>query len=259
LTRENLGEYVDDPAWSTLLERGLPPQKISNLLRFYLLNRYGGVWADATCYCCRPLDDWLPAVMTSGFFAFRFLEDEWVRDQLSSKFPSWFEKRPHDRIVSSWFLAASKGNPLPLAVYERHRDYFMRFQFPLQKKRKGRRRLAVLSWLFSRNALLAQWWTAPPIAGLGVFPYFIVHYTFARVITENRTCRDIWFRTPVVPTANSLRLIRTLLSPISEEQKTAIQNATLYKLTWKYRHDDFKPGCVLDYLMQSVPAEKEIR
>lgn len=62
----------------------------SDLVRIALLRKFGGVWVDATLYCLRPLDEWLPAVMQSGFFAFA---------------------RPKpDRLLSSWFLAAESNH-----------------------------------------------------------------------------------------------------------------------------------------------------
>lgn len=64
----------------------------SDFLRLRLLEAHGGVWADATVFCHRPLDDWLPIMAASGFFAF------------SAPGP--------DRIVSSWFLAAAPGSPI---------------------------------------------------------------------------------------------------------------------------------------------------
>lgn len=64
----------------------------SDLIRVNLLHRYGGVWADATCLCRKPLDLWLPMLAAQGFFAF------------SAPAP--------DRILSSWFLAARRGNPI---------------------------------------------------------------------------------------------------------------------------------------------------
>jgi hypothetical protein len=59
----------------------------SDILRSELLNRNGGVWADATLYCTRGLDCWLLSVMTqTDFFAF---------------------SRPGpDREIASWFLAS---------------------------------------------------------------------------------------------------------------------------------------------------------
>jgi hypothetical protein len=64
----------------------------TDLLRLDLLDRHGGVWADATCACQTPLDAWLPAVAYRGFFAF---------------------SRPFaDRALSNWFLAGAPGHPL---------------------------------------------------------------------------------------------------------------------------------------------------
>ncbi len=64
----------------------------SDLLRLYLLNRFGGVWADATTFCKQPLTTWLD-ISTTGFFCFR-------------------EKQSDDRQLVSWFLAAHKGNAI---------------------------------------------------------------------------------------------------------------------------------------------------
>jgi len=83
----------DDTAKQYTGQLTLPPgitvQAYSDILRVNLLAQYGGVWADATCYCARPLDYWLPALTQSGFFAFA---------------------NPHpDRIISSWFLASEQN------------------------------------------------------------------------------------------------------------------------------------------------------
>lgn len=65
-------------------------QASSDLLRLELLHCYGGVWVDATTICTRSLDEWLPEVLTSGFFAYN---------------------RPGpDRLLSTWFLAAEIGS-----------------------------------------------------------------------------------------------------------------------------------------------------
>ncbi len=67
----------------------LPLPALSDVIRICLLKKYGGVWADATLWCARPLDDWIETVCRpSGFFA--------------------YEKPGPGRPISSWFLAASK-------------------------------------------------------------------------------------------------------------------------------------------------------
>lgn len=68
---------------------GLKPAHYADILRLRLLKEYGGVWADATCLPSRPLDDWLPVLMQSGFFAFK--------------------RSLGDRILANWFLASEAG------------------------------------------------------------------------------------------------------------------------------------------------------
>jgi hypothetical protein len=75
---------------ASLADPGLPPEACSDRVRMALLAQHGGVWADATVYCLRPLDDWLFNVLESGFFA--------------------FDRPGPDRLLSSWFLAAGPDN-----------------------------------------------------------------------------------------------------------------------------------------------------
>lgn len=70
-------------------------QAYSDILRWRLLSKHGGVWADATLYCVKPLDSWLMSEMTPrGFFVFR---------------------SPEPYLYHSWFIA---GNPLNTIVRE---------------------------------------------------------------------------------------------------------------------------------------------
>ena len=90
------------PWWS----RRLPTDALSDLIRVTLLQRYGGVWADSTVYCLQPLEAWLPVNFGSGFFA--------------------FAKPGPDRMLSSWFLAAAKGNYLVEQWRRRAAEYWSR-------------------------------------------------------------------------------------------------------------------------------------
>lgn len=93
LTRETIAEHVPDAAViERMLEEGQPLEAVSNLLRVELLIKHGGVWADATAYCLRPLSEWIDDAASAGFFAFR--------------------NPGPDRLLSSWFLAGHPGNLL---------------------------------------------------------------------------------------------------------------------------------------------------
>lgn len=70
----------------------LPHRYRANALRLRLLRTHGGIWADATTWCHRPLDEWLPLVGASGFFVF------------SPAGPS--------RQLDNWFIASMPEHPL---------------------------------------------------------------------------------------------------------------------------------------------------
>ncbi|MGM0857555.1 MAG: capsular polysaccharide synthesis protein [Pseudomonadota bacterium] len=40
----------------------------ADLLRLYLLSRYGGAWVDATTFCVKPLEEWLPYISNETDF-----------------------------------------------------------------------------------------------------------------------------------------------------------------------------------------------
>jgi hypothetical protein len=92
LDLDQAGEFLD----MSRLPPGVPLRYHANVLRLTLLARFGGVWADATVYCHRPLDDWLPQAAASGFFVFSDPgPDRWL--------DSWFiASEPQGRLVSAW-------------------------------------------------------------------------------------------------------------------------------------------------------------
>ncbi len=87
LDNNSLTAHLPQTEVDSILSGTKEQQSISNLIRLSLLHRHGGVWADATTICMQPLDEWLPAAASSGFFAFR----------------AHAEGRP----LSNWFLAAT--------------------------------------------------------------------------------------------------------------------------------------------------------
>ncbi len=95
LTADTVSHYIDVTEFVDLQTQTLQAASLSDIIRIMLLHEYGGVWADATTLCNAPLDDWLPEVSGTGFFAFSL-----------SPFPQG------DRPLSSWFLAAEAGNSL---------------------------------------------------------------------------------------------------------------------------------------------------
>jgi hypothetical protein len=96
--------------WDSL-PTGLKVTPYSDILRTEILKAQGGVWADATILCIRPLDDWLPPVMCqTDFFAF---------------------SRPGpDRAIASWFLAGRPDSSVIRALSKTVRDFWRRQEKP---------------------------------------------------------------------------------------------------------------------------------
>lgn len=145
----------------------LPRRLFANLLRTRLLKKYGGIWADATVYCHRPLDDWLPLVAMTGYFT--------------------LDRPGPDRALSSWFIASVPEHEAMCAWEEAygaylrsltrmHRKYFMFFySFQWRLKRDP----AAMSAFLRKGGL-----QAPPTFLLmsslqGYTPVSVVHQAVA--------------------------------------------------------------------------------
>jgi hypothetical protein len=104
LDATSVGRYVAVNDHVDLGRQSLTASSLSDLVRMLLLHEFGGVWVDATLWCNRPLDDWLPAVMHEGFFAF------------AAPAP--------DRPLASWFLSAEPGHRLVAMWCRRTIEYW---------------------------------------------------------------------------------------------------------------------------------------
>ncbi|KLU99676.1 capsular polysaccharide synthesis protein [Photobacterium aphoticum] len=164
LTNDNLYQYLgfEFNAIFPILTVNLGAAGKSDLLRLHLLNRYGGVWVDATTFCLKPLSQWLD-ISYSGFFCFR-------------------EKHSDDRNLVSWFLASKPGHPIIEKLLNISLDYLTKQRANnldvvglkttlllakekqlISKKDSG---IALLNFLESKHAA----------------PYFWVFYLFNEVV-----------------------------------------------------------------------------
>lgn len=90
LDRTSLDTFIPCDQLNRILYSNAPLEALSDLIRLELLHRYGGVWADATTICSKPLDGWLNQFAQEGFFA--------------------FDRPGPNRMISTWFLAAHRGS-----------------------------------------------------------------------------------------------------------------------------------------------------
>jgi len=224
LDETNIRDYVD------LSTTGLTNQAISDILRINILAKHGGVWVDATCFCTKCLDEWLPDYMAAGFFTFN---------------------RPGpDRMISSWFMASDPNNYITTAYQQAVNNYWtsnpgLTF-FETSKWYSFKRRL---KWMKPRH-----WFGFFATKILKVYPYFWFHYLFETIYLSDKKVWEIWESTPKTNADIPHKLqFAGLFNPLNDEIKSEIdhKSSPLYKLTWKFEEQDLKAGTIMDYLLNN--------
>ena len=184
---------------------GIPVQALSDIVRIHLLAQTGGVWADATVMPVKPLDAWLPQhTEGTGFFA--------------------FDRPQPDRPLASWFLAASRSQPL----VEKWCREVTRF------------------WCKPRVCALYSGRMIPPDPDWEVapeggarhdrYPYFWFHYLFGHLLKEDTEFARIWSLCRKVDAEAPHRLQRLLskgATPSPEAIGAAVHAAPVQKLNWR--------------------------
>jgi hypothetical protein len=180
LDRASLAQHLDPADTDLFRAASGPPEALSDRIRIALLLRHGGVWADGTALCVRPLDGWLPAHLGSGFFA--------------------FERPVPDRMIASWFLAATQGSVI------------------------------VQQW---HDAVRAYWAQRTECDD-----YFWFHELFAHCYAKDTLFREAWDSTPKLPAMHRFHFgpdDPRLTSPPTREDLTALEYppSPVLKLTYK--------------------------
>jgi len=224
-------QYLDLAAVLGANGASASPQAISDILRMNLLADHGGVWVDATVFCCQPLDSWLWDALAAGFFA--------------------FTNPGRDRLIASWFFASSPGNPLTCAVREAVNAYWSKHEFQNHRHRRLAKRLGKI---LGRNPRLAQLWLSAPIRqGLKLHPYFWLHYVFAQTIRLNGDAQAAWAQAGKRNASGPCRLQDFGMSNPPDETLRAEIDASaqpLYKLDSRRAAAAMGAGGALDYLLE---------
>lgn len=228
LDENNISNHIDLPDYSR--KNNITKQAYSDILRINLLAKYGGVWADATCFCVKPLDEWLPEYITTGFFA--------------------FERPGPDRMISSWFIASAKYNYITSTYKNKVNAYWDAVPVLTFIESSG--------WRFLKRKLQRKgpqiWFSYFVYTMLKVYPYFWFHYLFEHIYLKDDQFKQLWDDTPKL-SADGPHQLQTigLFKLLDEAAKAEIgqRRSPVYKLTWKYELSDYKDGNVLDYLLKA--------
>ncbi|MDN2664295.1 capsular polysaccharide synthesis protein [Psychromonas sp. 14N.309.X.WAT.B.A12] len=232
LDESNLHNYITLETPQETLTK-LSPAHRSDLLRLKLLHEYGGVWADSTTFCNKPLDQWIDTCSQSGFFV--------------------FDRPDKDRLMSSWFFASQAGCPITIKLHDLMEQYWIKNDFnePTEIQIKI---TTLLSRILNKKTTTTKYWFNPMITKvLGITPYFALHYKFERLIAQDKTSKEIWDNTLKV-SADTPHLVQRagLFSTptTSIKQKLKEADAPLYKLTWKYDHSNYEANTLLYHILE---------
>jgi len=240
LDAQNVHEYVDPfPFSEDKVEKILLPHR-SDLIRTFLLYKYGGVWADPTTYPLQPLDEWLPDKMGAGLFL--------------------FHKPSPDRIISNWFIAAEKDNYLLKCLYDELIRYWDTHDFRnLGSNKKGRLEYLSLRLINGRNYNLSQIWLTPLFTHLfKLYPYMVYHFMFYKMIKQDIKCADIYNNMFKYAAEGPHKLQHYgLLNAPNNEIKDLIdlKKEPLFKLKWKIDADSLNKDTALSYLFKLSEIE----
>jgi Capsular polysaccharide synthesis protein len=241
LDENNCGDWLDLAGIVRRSRSDVSRQALSDIIRINLLARYGGVWVDATCLCCKPLDDWLVNSLGAGFFA--------------------FEKPAPDRLLASWLVASTTDCHLTNTYRDHVNAYWRDNYFANQHTRRGEQALRHLGRLFNVNASRTRFWfSAPVLKWLRVYPYYWFHYLLAEIIRRDVSSRHIWERRVKASANDPLKLLRhpgpPLSSFLSDSLKLTIDSGRtpIWKLSWRRFPGIPLPGSALDYLFAHLGA-----
>jgi hypothetical protein len=225
LSFSNLFQHLDHADFSILATR---PQAFSDLVRINLLSRYGGVWVDASCFCIRPLDEWIHRYACGGFFAFR--------------------NPGPDRLLSSWFLASYKDNYISSRWADGANRYW---SGPTAPTRLVGSRLAGWTTVLRPDV----WFSKPVKEWLGLYPYFWFHYLFSYLCEQDERFKAEWNAVPVFAAdVPHTALRKGLNKPIDSSFRQEIDQGSspLYKLNWRLGEEVIKRDSILHYLYQTL-------
>lgn len=199
ITSENVKQYVDIPQYiKDKHEKGIISNAhFADYIRVCLLLKYGGTWADASCYFTDKIPD---EIQNSDFFQFKnytyfllkHVPDENVQKIMKKFSPSL----DFTHTGSNWFLHAKPNNPIILKM----------------------------------KLLLEEYWLKEDT----LVDYFIFHYFLTFVLLYDDTCRNCFDRMPSFNNVYPHLLQNMFEYPYDKHLWNKISEGSfVHKLKWK--------------------------
>ena len=214
LDDHNIKDYIDiQKEIPNINQKNISITSLSDIIRIFLLEKYGGCWCDSTTYCNVPLNEWLYKYSKNGFFA--------------------FEKHNKYIYISSWFLYGEKNNYIIKALKQKVIDFV--------KKNNN---------IGINSKMKLEYWNSK-INNYN--NYFWFHYLFTEIYKNDEKIRYLWDNIKKINTLIPHYIQhKGLLNKVNQNIKEHIKNkkSPMYKLTYKYNHNKYNNGCILYYLLE---------
>lgn len=214
----NINLYSGEEANDMLLEYGLKLNTLqvalkSDIFRLLLLEKYGGLWVDATLLPTPATQEWLQELSGTNFFMFR-------------------DPGP-DRVISSWLIYSVPDN----ALIREWRKSLINLLVSNSTKSIDRGSKLQKAIIYSLVKFKPSLVPHPFVQSLvRAYPYFITHYIFDRIV---RTVPDLSRAFNEMPYVNAdqshqiLRFIRRNPELSDSMIKSLFDASPVHKLTWK--------------------------
>jgi len=231
LDDKTLFDYIDFPKAIDIKRRDLTIQKISALARLALLSKYGGVWADGTTMCTQPLSEWLEQYYGCEFFAFR--------------------NPGKDRLMANWFIAAEPGSVILQRLNKHFTDFYVKNHFSNMGTAIGEKMIQYFGrrWnVDARSSLMWHDWFVRKV--LRIYPYFIFHYTFNKLILEDVECARMWNETKALSaeTPHKVQYLENRRDNVNEAKRVIDSGISpVHKLNWRVNSSNNYWSAVLPY------------
>ena len=219
---ENTNAYINMDKYYALKKR-IYIQAYSDILRLELINQLGGIWADATLFCCTPLDQWINCDLK---------ENDLITQKL---YPLEY------RCMTNSFIASNKDNYMLRIMLDRFVDYcnshpiqrasdydskIKKKTYKVLKKILNKKRITTLLWL---NPIINKW--------LGITPYFIFMHLWYYLTIHDKKFASLWKASHSVPNPSRVINRKNMHREITQKQIKLMSNTSpsFIKLDWKQK------------------------
>lgn len=213
LNDNNINKYINiEKDIPNIYNKIITRTAFSDIIRIFLLEKYGGCWVDATTFCIKPLDEWLINNIKTGFFAYYLKED---------------------RPLSTWFLYSNKNN----YIIKKWKNEVVKYV----------NKINILGTYNIHNSL--NIWKKNKYNYLH---YFWFHYLFSDLYNNDIKFKKIWDDTiHIYPNGPRFIQKQGLLKSLSKNVINHIikKKSPLYKLTYRYDTSKYNKNTNLYYLL----------